>query len=133
MNAHVSKRKPYKQVVATTWWLENKSYRDYMLRSATCIFILLYSVLLFSGLLALSNGESTFNAWLLMQQSSAFIVFHVLTLIAVLYHTATWFALAPKTMHVQVGDTVIEGRTIQCAMWLVWIVVSVILLAILLL
>ncbi|MGL1959534.1 MAG: fumarate reductase subunit C [Colwellia sp.] len=132
MNAHVSKRKPYKQTMATNWWLQNKSYKDYMLRSATSIFILLYSVLLFSGLYALTAGESAFNDWLTMQQSSAFIVFHVITLIAVLYHTGTWFALAPKTMHVEIAGKVIEAQTIERSMWLAWVVVTVVLLAILL-
>ena len=132
MTAHVSKRKPYKQKMATNWWLQNKSYKDYMLRSATCIFILLYSVLLFCGLNALSIGETEFNAWLAMQQSTAFIVFHVIALIAIFHHTRTWFALAPKTMNIEIGDKVVEPQTIERTMWLAWIVVTAVLLAILL-
>ncbi len=132
MNTEVSKRKPYQQKLATNWWLKNQAYRDYMLRSATCIFVLLYALVLFWGLFALSAGEPEFNAWLALQQHPLFIAFHLVTLIAMLYHSKTWFMLAPKTIRLQLGATIVNDKLIEGTMWLVWLIFTVILLALLL-
>lgn len=132
MSTQVSKRKPFQQKMAPNWWLKNKAYRDYMLRSATCVFVMLYALILLWGLYALSNGETAFNAWLAMQQGLLFIVFHIVTLIAMLYHSKTWFMLAPKTIRIQLGATIIGDKVIESAMWLSWLVFSTVILALLL-
>ena len=132
MSTQASKRKPFQQKMAPNWWLKNKAYRDYMLRSATCIFVMLYALVLIWGLYALSNGEVAFNAWLAVQQGLLFVVFHVVTLIAVLYHSKTWFMLAPKTIRIQLGATIVEDKVIEGTMWLSWLICSVIILTLLL-
>ena len=132
MSTQTSKRKPYQQKLAPNWWLKNKAYRDYMLRSATCIFVMLYALVLLWGLYALSNGETAFNAWLAAQQELIFVVFHLVTLIAMLYHSKTWFMLAPKTIRIQLGAIIIGGKVIEGIMWLSWFVCSAIILTLLL-
>ena len=132
MSTQTSKRKPYQQKLAPNWWLKNKADRDYMLRSATCIFVMLYALVLLWGLYALSNGETAFNAWLAAQQELIFVVFHLVTLIAMLYHSKTWFMLAPKTIRIQLGAIIIGDKVIEGIMWLSWFVCSAIILTLLL-
>ena len=132
MNAQLSKRKPYQQKMSTNWWLKNQAYRDYMLRSATCIFVLLYALVLFFGLFALSKGETEFNAWLAIQQGPLFIAFHLVSLVAMLYHSQTWFMLAPKTIRIQIGTKIVNNKIIEGGMWLAWLIFSLVLLALLL-
>jgi fumarate reductase subunit C len=132
MSTQTSKRKPFQQKMSPNWWLKNRAYRDYMLRSATCIFVMLYALILLWGLYALSNGETAYNAWLAAQQELIFVVFHLVTLIAMLYHSKTWFMLAPKTIRIQLGATIIGDKVIESAMWLSWLVCSTIIIALLL-
>ena len=132
MSTQTSKRKPLQQKMAPNWWLKNKAYRDYMLRSATCIFVMLYALVLLWGLYAFSNGETTFNAWLAAQQELIFVVFHLVTLVAMLYHSKTWFMLAPKTIRIQLGATIIGDKVIESAMWLSWLVCTTVILILLL-
>jgi fumarate reductase subunit C len=132
MNTQVSKRKPFQQKMPPNWWLKNQAYRDYMLRSATCIFVMLYALVLLWGLYALTSGERTFYAWLTAQQSPLFIIFHIVTLIAMLYHCKTWFMLAPKTIRIQLGKIIVADKAIEGAMWLSWLVCSIVILVLLL-
>ena len=132
MSTQTSKRKPFQQKMTPNWWLENNAYRDYMLRSATCIFVILYALIMFWGLYALSNGETAFKAWLAAQQEIIFVIFHLVTLIAMLYHSKIWFMLAPKTIRIQLGATIVEDKVIESVMWLSWLVCSTVIIAILL-
>jgi fumarate reductase subunit C len=132
MSTQVSKRKPYQQKMAPNWWLKNQAYRYYMLRSATCLFVMLYALVLLWGLYALTSGEIAFNAWLTAQQSPLFIIFHIVTLIAMLYHSKTWFMLAPKTIRIQLGKTIVADKAIEGAMWLSWLICSIVILVLLL-
>lgn len=132
MDSQHSRRKPYQQQMATNWWLTNSAYRHHMLRTATCIFVIFYALILFWGLTALSAGEQEFNQWLASQQSPIFILLHGIGLIAMLYHTKTWFGLAPKTIHLQIGATKVSDKRIEAVLWFAWLVVTFVLLAILL-
>ena len=126
MNTLPSKRKPYKQPLGKNWWLKNDAYRQYMLRSATSIAIILYALNLFCALTALSLGEQQFNAWLQFQQTPISIILHIFGLVAVIYNTKTWFMLAPKTVHVQLGDNKVSDKQIETIMWVVWVAVTVV-------
>jgi fumarate reductase subunit C len=92
----MSKRKPYTRELPVDWWLKQIFYTKYMIREGTSILITLYSLILAWGVLRLSQGEEAFNAWLSALQSPFAIVIHLVMLIFALYHTITWFSLAPK-------------------------------------
>jgi len=132
MSNYLSKRKPYQQPLPNNWWLKNSAYRQYMARSATCFFVILYALNLFWALTALIAGEEVFNAWLVNQQAPFYVVFHVIGLIAMLYHSQTWFMLAPKTIYVQLGKVKVSDKKIEVIMWLVWCVVTFVVFVILL-
>lgn len=78
------------------WWLKNPYYIRYMVRESTAIFITVYSLYLLCGLARLAGGEAAWQGWLQELSSPGAIVFHVLALIAALYHTITWFKVSPK-------------------------------------
>ena len=80
------------------WWLKNPFYVRYMLRESTSVFVGIYAIVLLAGLLALVSGEAAYNAWLAAMTNPLAIVFHLVALAAAIYHTITWFAVAPKVM-----------------------------------
>jgi fumarate reductase subunit C len=119
-------RQPYVRPVSkTTWYMRKGRYRKYMLREVTCLLVGFYSFLTIWGLSALASGEEAWNAFLASQQNAAMVSFHAFALIFFLvYQTFDWFKLAPKAMPVQLGEHKAPDMFIIVAHYVVWIVVS---------
>jgi fumarate reductase subunit C len=54
------------------------------------------------------------------------IVFNVIAFLFVIYHTITWFNLAPKAMAVRVGGKRLPDWMISAPNYAAWIVISAI-------
>jgi fumarate reductase iron-sulfur subunit len=54
--------------------------------------------ILLTGLVRLSQGEAAWNEWLTALKNPWYIGFHLLALVAIGYHTYTWFKIMPRTM-----------------------------------
>jgi len=104
----MSKRKPYHRELTNDWWMKQLFYTKYMIREGTSVFLTLYSLILAWGLFRLSQGESEFNGWLEALQGPFAIILHLLMLIFAIYHTVTWFSLAPKA-----ADLWIKGKKLD--------------------
>ncbi|WP_108652227.1 fumarate reductase subunit C [Dongshaea marina] len=130
MNNSQSKRKPYVRDVKKDWWLKNRFYSFYMLREFTCVFAAIYVVILLWGLLRLSQGQVAFEGWLNALHSPVAIVFHILALIAMLYHAKTWFALAPKATRLFKGEELFPEKPIVLSQYIALAVVFMVVLAI---
>ena len=126
----MSKRKPYTREIETTWWLKSKFYTMYMLREGSSIFITFYSLVLTWGLLCLSRSEASFNSWLDTLQNPFFIILHLIVLVFALYHSITWFALAPKAIALWVKGKRLEDNVIVATHYAAFAVISVLCLLI---
>ena len=93
----MNKRRPYVRSM-DGWWRRNPYFVEYMIHEGTALFVAAYAGLLLNGLLHLSQGEAAWNAWLAALKNPFYIGFHVLALIALTYHTYTWFKIMPRTM-----------------------------------
>lgn len=91
------KRRPYMRPMAG-WWRKNPYFVEYMIHEGTALFVAAYAGILLTGLIRLSQGEAAWNAWLSALQHPAYIGFHVVALLAFLYHTWTWFNIMPRTL-----------------------------------
>jgi fumarate reductase subunit C len=93
----------------------------YMAREVTAVFVVAYAVVLLVGLVRLSQGEAAFDGWLQALQSPLSLVFHLVVLATLIYHTWSWFKTMPLTMPVmfvggkQVQPGVITGTGIAAA------------------
>jgi len=104
----MSKRKPYTRELPTDWWMKQLFYTKYMIREGSSVFITIYSLILAWGVLRLIQGEVAFNAWMTSLQSPVAIIVHLIALGLALYHTITWFSLAPKAV-----DLWIKGKRLN--------------------
>ncbi len=127
----MTKRKPYVRPVGRTWWLKHAFYTKYMIREGTSVLQAIYGFILLFGLLRLAQGEAAFNGWLEAMQHPFAIVVHLLVLGMTLYHTATWFDLAPKAANLWVGEKKVEDQLIVKGLWGAFAAVSLIVLLIL--
>ena len=82
----------------TGWWRRNPFYVRYMLREASCVFVIAYALVLLVGLYRLAQGEAAFGAWVAALRTPAALVFHAATLAFTGYHAWTWVAVMPKTL-----------------------------------
>jgi len=80
------------------WWKKNPYFVEYMIHEGTAFFVAAYAAVLLFGVVKLSQGEAAWNAWLQTLSSSWFILFHLVALAALSYHTFTWFKIMPRTM-----------------------------------
>ena len=108
----MTKRKPYVRELPNDWWMKQLFYTKYMLREGSSVFITLYSLILAWGLLRLSQGEIAFNAWMQSLQSPLAIMLHIIALLFALYHTITWFSLAPKAVDLWVKGKRLDDNVI---------------------
>lgn len=95
--AGTANRKPYMRPMAG-WYKRDPFFVRYMWREVTAVAVLLYAVVLMFGVLRLSQGEAAFNGWLAALQSPLSLIFHLVLLVAMVYHVYTWFEVMPKTM-----------------------------------
>ena len=112
------------------WWLKNPFYIRYMIREATSIFVGIYALVLLTGLVSLSCGEASYNSWLGAMTNPLVILFHLIALAAVIYHTITWFAVAPKVVSpLFIAGTRVPDMFIVAAQYVIAILLYLILFA----
>jgi len=93
----MSKRRPYVRSM-DGWWKKNPYFIEYMIHEGTALFVAAYALVLLVGLVRLSQGEVAWNSWLEALKSPVSLVFHLLILVMVAYHSYTWFKIMPRTL-----------------------------------
>ena len=115
---------PYRRPVPAAWWLKKRVYFLFILREFTSVFIAIYVILFLLMLYNLSIGRAAYEAYLRFLATPGMIGFHVLALIAALYHTFTWFSLVPNINVVRIGEDRVPAIAIVAPLFIGWIVVS---------
>ena len=90
-------RRPYVRPMAG-WWRRDPFFVRYMVREVTAVIVALYAVVLLFGIWRLSQGEVAWNGWLEAMRSPWSVAAHLVMLVAMAYHTYSWFEIMPKTM-----------------------------------
>ncbi|MDA7745750.1 fumarate reductase subunit C [Psychromonas sp.] len=121
----MSKRRPYNRELSSDWWLKDIFYSQYMLREGSSIFITLYSLILAWGVFRLSQGEVAFNAWMEALQHPLSILFHLIALAFALYHSITWFSLAPKAVDLWIKGKRLNEKIIILTHYIAFVFVSI--------
>ena len=129
MSVTVSKRKKYVRPMTATWWQKLDFYKAYMVREATSIFAVWFCIILLYGVLCLGSnpvpglGIVDFIGFL---RNPIVVFLNIITLIATLYHTATYFVMTPKVMNIIVKNERLPHHLLRNALWAVTAVISVI-------
>jgi fumarate reductase subunit C len=101
------------------WWKKNPFYVEYMIHESTALFVAAYAIVLAFGLVCLSQGEAAWNGWLEAMKSPLSVIFHLVVLVAIVYHAFTWFKLFPLTTPpVIVGGKKLAPETIVRGGWM---------------
>ncbi len=116
--------KDYIRPMPLTWWLTRKTYVLFMVREATCVFVGGYALFL----LVLAMRRDDLQAFAALLESPILIALQIIALLMVVYHSITWLNLTPKVMVVFRGDERVSETLIAGANYVVWAVVSIVIL-----
>ena len=108
------------------WWLGNRAYRLFVIRELTSVFIAAYLVLFLILLHQLAVGRAAYEGYLRFLVSPWLLAFHILALAAAIFHSLTWFKLAPTAVVVRFRGNRVPGAAVVTINYLAWIVVSAI-------
>ena len=110
----------YRRPWPADWWLQRPAYFLFMVREFTALFVAAYAVFL---LVLMFLGPEAFGAAV---QGPVSVIFHVIVLVMVVYHTVTWLNLTPKVLVVWRGEERVSPMLITAAHYAGWIVLSLV-------
>ena len=123
---------PYTPRMPMSWWWRKPSYLLYILRELTSVFVAAYAIILLLTLRALGAGAEAWTAWVTTLRSPASIGLHVVILAFALYHSVTWFLLAPTALVLRIGGRTVPARILVAVHVVVWVVCSALIAAVVL-
>jgi fumarate reductase subunit C len=115
----------YRPRVSTYWWLWRWAYLKFILRELSSVFVAYFVVLTLLQLWALNQGPEAYAAFQEWLRTPHVIALNGVSLFFVLFHTITWFNLAPRAMVVRVRGQRVPDLLIAGANYVAWLVVSV--------
>ena len=121
-------RKPYIRPVKTTWWITNSTYIKYMIRELTVFFGLWVVIELLILLSAYTFYPETADTWTAQFiQNPIIIVANIVSLVAVMFHTITWYEVMPKAVRFFSSSKPDDVRLIPPIAWkaLLWMLFTV--------
>lgn len=118
--------KTYYRPTEFNWWLTNRTYFFFVVRELTSVLIAAYMVFLLVLLRRLAAGPEAYAAYLRFLGSPGMLLFHLVALAAALYHSITWFRLAPMAITLRVRGRRVPGASVVAANYAAWLAVSLV-------
>ena len=117
----------YRQPVARFWWAKRRSYRLFMLREISCVFVAWSVVYLLLLVHAIGAGPDSYLRFLDWSANPLVVVLNVVALIFLLLHAVTWFGSAPRAMVPHIRGRRVPPRAVLAGHYAAWVVVSAVL------
>jgi len=106
------------------WWATKWKHFRFILRELTSLGVAYFSICLILLVRAISIGPDSYQFFLRWFSSPLGIIIDIAAVGLLLFHSITWFQLAPKAMVIRIGKTTIPGSLIVGANFGAWIVFS---------
>lgn len=116
--------KGYRVRMSTYWWLGRGPYLKFILRELSSIFVAWFVIETLLVISALIDGPLAYADFQEFLQNPVVIALNVVSFFFVVFHTVTWFNLAPKAMAVRLGGKRVPGILIAGPQYVAWLVVS---------
>ncbi|CZF85125.1 fumarate reductase subunit FrdC [Grimontia marina] len=124
----MSNRKPYVREMKRTWWKDHPFYRIYMVREATVLPLIFFTLCLTFGLGSLVVGEAAWNGWLSFMANPVVIAINIVALAGSLFHAQTFFSMMPQVMPIRIGGKLLDKKVIVLTQWAAVAVISAVIL-----
>ena len=113
----MSNRKPYVREMTRTWWKDHPFYRFYMVREATILPLIFFTICLTFGLGSLVKGPEAWAGWLDFMSNPIVVVLNILALLGSLFHAQTFFSMMPQVMPIKIKDKALDKKIVVLAQW----------------
>lgn len=110
--------------MSTYWWLGRWPYLKFILRELSSVFVAWTVFVLLFLIKAVGDGPDAYAAYLNWLGSPFALVANGVSFFFLLFHSLTWFALAPKAMQIRTGGKRIPDILIAGPNYAAWILVS---------
>ena len=114
----------YRPRVSTYWWLHQWSYLKFVLRELSSVFVAFFVVTTLLLLRAVSLGPQAYSDFLTWMKNPLVIALNAISLLFVVFHTMTWFHLAPRAMPVRLRGRNIPEVLIVATNYAAWLLIS---------
>lgn len=117
--------KLYTKRVPILWWTRRWVDIRFITRELTSVFVAGYALIFLFYVRSVSQGPEALTSVSAYLASPLSIILHGFALLALVYHSITWFNLAPKAMVIKIGENKIPGAIITLMNYGGWLTVSV--------
>jgi len=126
MSAHYTDGHPrwLRTPVSTYWWLRRRSYLAFITRELSSVFVAWFVVYLLRLIRAVAQGPSAYERFLEWSAQPAVLLLNLVTLFFVVFHSITWFNLAPQAIVAHVRGKRLPGSLIAASNYAAWAVTS---------
>jgi succinate dehydrogenase subunit C len=115
----------YRAPVSVYWWLGQRQYLKFILRELSSVFVASFVVITLLQVRALRNGPEAYARFEQGLGNPWVIALNAISFLFVVFHTITWFNLAPRAMPVRVRGKKLPEYLVAAPNYAVWLTVSV--------
>jgi fumarate reductase subunit C len=112
--------------VSVYWWLGEWHYLKFILRELSSVAVAMAVVEMLLLFRALGQGPEAYERYLSCMRNPWVVICNVVAMLFVLFHTITWFNLAPSAMPVRLGGKRVPDILVAAPSYVAWVVVSLI-------
>ncbi|MBI1767005.1 MAG: hypothetical protein HY015_00990 [Bacteroidetes bacterium] len=116
--------KKYKPQMGIFWWTDRWSSIKFILRELTSVAVAVYSIIFLFYVSSILQGKKTFEEFSESLKSPAFIALHCFILLCLVFHSITWFNLAPQAMVIKLGEKKVPGIVVALMNYAGWFFIS---------
>ena len=125
-NNSQTQSKLYRRRIPILWWTQRWVDIRFIARELTSVFVAGYAIILLFYIRSVSQGPEAFARFSDWLNSPLVVFLHCFALLALIFHSITWFNLAPKAMVIKLGENRIPGVLIALMNYIGWVAVSVV-------
>ena len=114
----------YRKRYPIFWWLERLAYGKFITRELTSLAVGYAAVLLMLQVWVLSRGPATYERFQGFLGSTPVLIFHGVVLLFLLFHSVTWFNLAPKALVLRLGRRRVPDAIVLAGHYAAWLVAT---------
>ena len=114
----------YRKRVSTYWWVGERHYLKFILRELSSVFVAFGVAVTLLLIRALRAGPEAYSRFQQLMRSPVMIALCIIALFFVVFHTMTWFNLAPAAMPMKFRGKRLPVFFVAAPNYAAWVVVS---------
>jgi fumarate reductase subunit C len=122
----------YRPQVSVYWWMGEWHYLKFILRELSSVFVAVVVIEALLLIRALNAGPEAYAHFLQCMRNPLVLLLNGISFLFVVFHTITWFNLAPSAMPVRLGGKRVPDVLVAAPSYVAWVVISAIVSAVIL-